>query len=105
MFFVKTRAISIIINSHNLEEKIDHNLIIINQQDLENSIKETILVFGTKSREISIITSKEFSFISVKYDQIIKNLCNASFGKVTFLLIHGNSCSSKTTLACHIAKI
>lgn len=102
----KSYAMARVIDPENLKEKCDYEKIIITQEDVVKSLNEITPAFGTKSKIISIISSKAFSLENEEYNNVYENICNLNYemGKVNSVMIKGKNYSGKTTMACHIAQ-
>lgn len=81
---------------------------VITQQDFIKSVNEIIPLFGSKSKEIDIITSRPFELYSNDYkkiyDEILDKISNLNKGNLLSIMLMGDKYVGKTTLACHIAK-
>lgn len=102
--------------SYCISKEIDPNNLVglkeikpkIMQWDLIKSVEEIKPQFGSISKEIEIITSKEYELYSKEYREIyldvLERINNLKMGNVLTILIQGDSYVGKTTMACQIAK-
>lgn len=97
--FAKSTAISREINPENLNEiKKNSKKILITQEDLESSIKDITPMFGFKSREIEIVTAKDF-LRDENYENFISELSCAFFGNTNIFFTNKG-----VKFACNAAK-
>jgi len=102
--------------SYCISKEIDPNNLVglkeikpkIMQWDLIKSVEEIKPQFGSISKEIEIITSKEYELYSKEYREIyldvLERINNLKMGNVLTILIQGDCYVGKTTMACQIAK-
>ena len=102
--------------SYSIAKEIDPNNLalikdinpVVTQVEMLKSVKEIKPQFGSVSKEIEIITSEPFELYSEEYTHtytdILEKIGKLTNGKLLSILIQGDNCVGKTTLACQIAR-